>query len=364
MNEKAVIENALTMYLEQIGSSTLSELSFAPVTGNELDWYLVRMGQIVPPAYLPFAADDNGILGIHLWPGRALSQSPIVYIDTDEPNVSFVCENLRLLPTGMWLWVARYYKEEADILRQNIEKMTDQINNAYRVPEALWTLLVNSPDYEPTWWTPDCESYTEEAWQLANVGHPFVGLPKIDFFAEPDEALSQLRSFVMKRREPELVSIFVAAQLSNGVLPDREDVLAVLSAEIWRGSKCLLDGLWRMSGEGICAWDAVLSHLPAPETFLHNTPFAALGQYPDTYRGSRKDDPLRLAQIGQIFREMQDQASALRQLRNSMLLATLALGQFPRELALIAAATCDAIEVGSLAAAVARHTAQLDRSTL
>jgi hypothetical protein len=364
MDEAARLREALEGLLDQIGRASLTGLLFEPISSSDLDWYLARLSHLVAPVYLPFAADDIGIMAVHLWPGRTVEASPIVYVSNDGQEAKYICDSLVSLPTGLWLWVGRYFKDKPDELDQAIKTIGTGIPGAKRVPGALWALLQESPEYQPTWWSAKCSEHTERAWQLADVGHPFVGLPRIDMMAEATEALALLEPFVRDHREPELISILVATQLEAGLEPSAEDVLAVLSAEGWRETSCLASGWWCVEGTGMCAWDAVLHHLPNPAQVLGGTPFEGLATKTETYSGEDTDGPLTLASIAQRFRAQGDGENTLIQLRNATTLAILALAKYPKELALAAAESCDILEKDSLAAAVARRSVQIDREAL
>jgi hypothetical protein len=190
-----------------------------------------------------------------------------------------------------------------------------------------------------------------------------VGVPKPDRRAEAEEAIALLEPFVCAHREPELVSVLLAAQIDAGQAIDPADVLFVLAAEAWRQSGCLVNGRWRTSGEGLGAWDAVLRHLPDP-AILASTPFAPLIDHPAAYSGEDREGPLALGRVAYAFLEQDDPASALRQFRNGLGVAVLALGSYPRQLVRDAASTCDAIASGSLAAALARRSVEIDREAL
>jgi hypothetical protein len=68
--------------------------------------------------------------------------------------------------------------------------------------------------------------------------------------------------------------------------------------------------------------------------------------------------------VALAFKERGQRAAALRQFRNALHVAVLALGGYPREPALAAAHACDEIAPNSLAAAVARHSVEIDREAL
>lgn len=359
----AQLDKTLVNLLDLVGREALQTLLFEPVDPAELDWYLARLSHQVAPAYLPIAADDSGVLALHLWPGRNVADSPFVYVGEDQVQVYYMCDTLRNLPAALWLWMGRYLKRRLPDLRQAVTDMAAHIPGGQPVPDALWPLLENAAGFEPTWWHADAEETTTRAWQLAGVGHPFVGLPKPDYLAKPGEAIALLEPFVHRHCEPELVSVLLAAQIKAGQQVEQENALLVLAAEAWRQSECLVRGRWRVRGEGLCAWDAVLRHLPDRE-LLAGTPFAALIDHHAAYSGEDKQGPAALSRVGRAFLEQGDPVAALRQFRNALSVAVLALDDYPPDLIRVTAATCDAIAPDSLAAAVARRSGEIDREDL
>ncbi len=360
----APLDKALLDLLNMVGREALRALLFDPVEPEELDWHLARLSHRVAPAYLPLAADDSGILALHLWPGRDVADSPCVYVGEDQLELHYLCDGLHNLPVALWLWMGRYFKRgKVPALRQAVAAMAARIPGGQSVPDALWPLLESAPDYEPTWWHADATETTTRAWQLAEVGHPFVGVPQPDHLAKPEEAMALLEPFVHQHREPELISALLAAQIKAGQQVEQENVLLVLAAEAWRQSECLMRGRWRVRGEGLCAWDTVLRHLP-DRGILSGTPFAALIDHPLAYSGKDREGPLALGRVALAFRERGDPAAALRQFRNALSVAILALGGYPTELARASTAICDALAPGSLAAAVARRSIEIDREDL
>lgn len=241
--------------------------------------------------------------------------------------------------------------------------MAGNLPNAKRPPKALWPILKNSGEYEPTWWTSDSLPSTQRAWTVGNVGHPFVGLPQIPFRATPETALSLLRPFIDKRREPELLSVRVATQLKAGMPVEKADVLAVLQAEAWRQASCFLRParfLVNGSGKGLCAWDVVLSNLPDPHAILSDTKFALLANHQDAYAQNH-------TALFELAHRLQKQGAftlALSQARNAVRVSVLSGKEYDVASAQLSAELCETISSGSLAAAVARRTVQIDRDDL
>ncbi len=355
-----VIRDVVTDLLDEIGRDQLKDLMFEPIDMADVEQHLARLSVLAAPSYLPIAVYDGSLLAIHLWPGRDIRESPIVYLPHDEHGAQYICKDLTKLPCGLWLWVARYFKERQEILRNAVETITANIAGAQPVSEELWSLLTESPSFEPTWWTPDCSEHTERAWHIGDVGHPFVGLPRIPFEATAEHAISLLQPFVNERSDcPELLSILLAAYAKAGMEPDRESILNVLSAEAWRRLECLLSGFWRLRGRGVCEWDATLRSIEDPEALLEGTEYHALAGHPDTYSEEDEQGPNTLIRLAQQFRETGDREVELRQLRNAALLQVLVWGGWRPQLAELIAESCAAIAPNSPASHLALESARV-----
>ena len=213
MDDKARLCDALDRLWGQIGREALETLVFEPISAENLDLFLASLSERVAPSYLPFAADDLGVMAVHLWPGRAVEVSPIVYVEDDAFEAQFVCDSLASFPAAIWLWVGLLWRSELHVLRGAIEAMEMSIPNAKPVSDALWALRQDNVSYESDWhWYVDCSENTLHKWRLASVGHPLVDLPRVAGTAETMEVLAQLEPFIRKHPEPELLSILVAAQ--------------------------------------------------------------------------------------------------------------------------------------------------------
>src|SRR5262249_16550922 len=158
-------------------------------------------------------------------------------------EAQFVCDRFTKLPTALWLWVGRYFKDDPEVLRRAVETVAAGIPGAKRPPEALWPLLKRSPKFTPPLWAPDADRYTNQAWMIADVGFPFVGMPRLRESMTPKKALSLLEPFVASRPDaPELLSVLLATQAEAGIPRRPQGVLKVLSAEAWRNLSCVIDG--------------------------------------------------------------------------------------------------------------------------
>jgi hypothetical protein len=346
-------ENAAEL-VEMIGRP-LKDLHISPVALDDQEEYLARLSFHVPPSYIPVASDDSGVFAIALWPGRDLLISPVVYVAHDEQGASFLCDPLQALPPAIWLWVSGYMKNDPDTLRRATNILTTTIPDGRSVKEGLWRFLARGPSR----WDFKSEQ-ANEGWAIADVGHPFAGVPPVNLMMEVDKALPLLESFVKARRnQPEVLAMYLAAKSKAGQPRHREDILSVLSAEAWRELGCMLRGFWRESGRGICEWDCTLKHTEDPEATFRGTPFEPLIGYPDTYSGEDKEGPTRLLAVADNFHKANDPAGELRQVRNAATLAILIAGEYPLDYAERIASVCDAIEKDSLAAAIARESARV-----
>lgn len=364
-NSEQMVNESVAFVLDQIGRDALDLVRLEPISLNEISWHLAHLSHLIAPSYLPFARYSDGYFALHLWPSRPLDRSPIVTIHDDSQDANFLCHQLASLPTGVFLWIGRYYKNKPTVLRKAIDMLTSSIPDAQSVSDDLWNILESAPESTPTWWSADCDEFTSKAWSIGKINHPFVGLPNLDQDTSPKDALLQLEDFIREHREPELIGIWLAAQIKAKQPCQPEDVIAVLSAEAWRQISSLLYGYWRVNGKGrLREWDCILRYLPNSREILENTPFASLIDHPETYSGADPQGPLILSTIAADFRDHNDPENALRQLRNAANVAIFALGQYPEEIALASAGVCDAIEKDSLAAAVARRSVQIDRNAL
>jgi hypothetical protein len=359
MRNIAKLRGVIEDLIARVGSEPFSELLLSVIEPKDLEEYIARLSYYVAPSYLPFLTDDGGTMVVHLWPGRALEESPVLYVPTDEKEARFVCDRFTKLPTALWLWVARYFKDEPDVLRRAIEAVAAGIPGSKRPPDALWTLLKKSPKFTPTLWASDAERYTNQAWMIADVGHPFVDMPKLKESMRPKKALSPLEPFVASRPDsPELLSVLLATQAEAGIPRRREDILKVLSSEAWRNLSCVIDGWWRKSGSGMCEWDCTLRNIEDPEAMFKGTPFAALIGHPETYSGDVPDGPANLIAVAKAFRKLQDSEGELRQLRNAATLYLIVGEEYPTSLGKVIAKVCDSLSPDSLAAAVASESAR------
>lgn len=355
-NQSTLLRLTAEAIRSQVNPEILKALFFEAIEPTNLDEYIARLTYFVSPSYLPFATYNGAMMAFHLWPDRDIHQSPILYIPTDEQQAKFVCDSLANLPTAIWLWVGSYFQKDVEGLRQNTQALVENIPGSRPVPDVLWDFL----EYDPSWWSPNCDDYTNQAWEIAKVGHPFAGKPEISRHAEPHEVLPQLEPFVSSRSNiPELVSVLLATRTKMGLQSSVEDVLKIISAEAWRNLDCIYTGHWRTEGAGLCEWDSTLQGLENPGLSLKGSPFEVLIEHKDTYSGNNRDGCNLLISVAEAFRKLGDREGELRQLRNAATVSLITSGEYPIDLALRIADVCDAISPNSLAAAVARESARV-----
>lgn len=355
MSDATKLREAVCNVLGQVGRGNLQTLLFTPIESGDLDQYIARLSYHIAPSYLPFMTDDGGIMTFHLWPGREVHMSPVTYISNDSQEAQFVCDKLASLPSALWLWVCSYLEDEPEVLRQATDAITASVPDARPVPEALWSFI----GQDLVRWDP-LDEYANRAWEIANLGHPFAGVPKLSFEMEPEEALPLLAPFVVSHPNvPELLSTLLDCQAKAGLTIQTDDSLRVLSSEAWRDFASHLDGRWRYGGQGVCEWDCTLRNLENLSGVLSSTPFESLIGHPDTYSGNDEEGSRLLVAVADAFRSLGDREGELRQLRNAATVSLITSGEYPTDLALRIAEVCDAISPDSLAAAVARESARV-----
>lgn len=353
MNHLEQLQESLESIVEWVGEP-LQRLNISPVSKQDLEEYTARLSFHVAPSYLPFATDSSGIFCIHALPGRDALASPVVYVSTDAQQARFLCDGLPSLPSAVWLWVSSYFTSRQQLLRDAADDLARRIPEAKSVPADLWDFLQD----DPVRWSGTNER-VNQAWLVADVGHPFAGMPLLRRTMEVDEAMPLLKRFVQSHTpEPEVLSTFLAAQAAAGEPRKDADILTVLSAEAWRDFDCI-KGFWREMGRGMCEWDCTLRNIEDPEATLGGTAFEPLIGHPDTYSGEDRQGPVQLQAVAERFRVGGDSQGELRQLRNAATLAILVAGEYPTDYADRIATACDAIAADSLAAAVARESARV-----
>lgn len=353
----ARLQDILTRLLVDEARTAMKALDVPSIDPGDLREYLARLRHSVAPAYLPFATYDGSMLVLHLWPGRPPEHSPVLFVSSDDQQATFICNTLTNLPTGLWLWVGRYFDDRQSLLRTALETITTHLPGARPVPEALWPLLEGAS--LPTWWELRGSEVTAQAWRLGDVGHPFLDFPSLRPIADKEEALPALQAYVDSHpdAQPELLAALLATQVARGVPRRRDLILKVLSAEAWRGLEPIVPGVWRKSGEGMPEWDSTLRYVEQPEQVLGGTPFEPLIGHPRAYSGQDEQGPQKLVEVSERFRAAGDLEGALRQVRNAAQCEVVTDGSCSEAMCLKVAEACEALEPGSLAAELARGCA-------
>lgn len=355
MSDRNQLYEAIDQILELVSRDSLRTLFFQPIETTEYEEFLARLSCHVAPSYLPFATDDSGILVAHLQPDRELINSPILYVPDDDQTARFMCDSFASFPSAIWLWVCTYFKTEPDTLRQATEEMVSKIPNAQPLSERLWSFL----DQDPVRWSAKSDA-ANQAWSIANVGHPFAGMPRISIITKPQEALALLEEFLYERIDiPEVLSVLLAIRVKLDLPNQPSDILKILLAEAWRDIGGYLTGRWRCNGRGISEWDSTLISLNNRNEVFKDTPFEILSNFPNTYSGEDKNGSYRLLNVAREFEKSGQRKEELCQLRNTATLSLLTLGEYSPELCHTIANCCEAISINSLAAVVARESAKV-----
>jgi hypothetical protein len=336
-------------------AEALTKVQLPAVEPSDLRQQLARLRAHVPPAYLPFATFDGFPLAIHLFPGREMADSPVVYIGSGSQAPKFVCGRFGDLPRGVWLWVAAYQKRNLPSFRSAIEILERTLPASRPVPSTLWDLLEGAPTGEPTWWGYRAKETTTRAWLTADVEHPFVKLGDVDY-SNATKALDELQTFVASETDPPplILSALIAAQLACGQTPSRDRLLAVLAAEAWLGGETIVRARWWPKEQGMAAWSVALKAALAQGDFLSSTPFAPLVGHPEAYSGTDKEGPALLEEVAQRFRDGGDRAAEVRQRRNAAFLSLYTRGGYSQKQIQEIGDACERVQPASLAATLAR----------
>ncbi len=346
--------------------AALRSIDVQPIEPGEVPSALFRLRVGGALSYVPFATVDGSAMAIHLWPGRSVERSPIYSLPHGERSAAFVCGTLADLPVGLWLWVARYYKERPETLRAALTDLAASLLGGRAIPAPLWTLLDESPEFEPTWWSADADPTTRRAWELGAVGHPFVGVPDLSAIEEAKEALQILKGHVETHpgAAPEIVAALLAAQAMEGKRQAVDQVLRVLGAEAERGDKTIFEGGWRETGEGLSEWDVTLRNLRSPKKVLKGTAFEPLARDLHAYSASTAEGVALVRGVAERLGATGDFAGMLRQLRNAAWLEAMSSGEDSEELCEAVAECADRVVPDSLAAALARACAATPASAV
>ena len=354
MSGSQTVQEALEALLVPATAKGLAMLQLLPIDAAELPQYIARARQHVAPSYLPFATFTGAPLAVHLNPDAEIVDSPIVYVGTGSLTPKFVCGGLRDMARGAWLWVAAFFKNDPALLKNATSAVAAAVPNGRDVPEDLWRILREAPEYEPSWWYYDADNSTRDAWLAANVGHPFVRLPTVDF-NDPAAALAQLQGLVAPGggAAPQILAALIAAQRACGVPPSADAIFDVLGAEAWLGGDAVVEARWYPERSGLAPWNVALKAALDAE-ILQGTPFDPLRGHPEAYSGLDPAGPKLLEEVATGFRDSGRPREELCQLRNAALLGLHISGGYDARLCERVADACDRVRPGSAAAALAR----------
>ena len=355
MSTMPEIRRAIESVLEHLDAKALNALLVAPIEPAEAEEFLVRVFHHCAPSYLPFATDDSGTFVIHLRPMRELFASPILYIPHDEQDAQFLCSCFAKLPSALWLWASAFLSQQTDRLRIGVETLTATIPNAEAVPKELWSFL----DADPVRWSFQKQA-VNQAWAVANVGHPFAGMPTISVFDSPEDALNRLQPFLEEEPQSvEALATLISIRAELGLAPENHDVLHVLCSECWRNTGSFFRGLWKTQGTGLADWDTTLKSLHQPSEYLELTSLSLIGDSTDVYTGASVTGAEKLEQVAMNFRINENYVTELNQLRNAAALRLMTEGECPVQLSEQITEACEHIQKNSLAAALAQVHCQL-----
>lgn len=356
MDDRDRISQALAEVLDTVGRDHLSQLNFRPVTPATLDEALAQTFDRVSPSFLPLAVESSKTLAVHLYPGRALADSPLVLVDSGERGAKQLCSRLANLPGTLWLWSLSYFEDEVDVLDAAAGGMAGSIPGANYPREALSEF--EEEEEAVSAWSMDVAD-SARAWRLADPDHPWAHLV-IDEDAwdilSAEDAHPRLSDMLARGPgSPEEVAQAIGCGVLAGIAATPEDSIRVFSAEAFRNLSIGAYGQWSTRGDGVRLWDGLLQRL-GPDV-LAGTPYEALAAVPRAYSGSEAAGVAALTRVANAARDAGDQPAALAQLRNAALVSLMAFGELPAPLFVRLAGACDRVSPDSLAAAVARHAA-------
>ncbi|MEW7281340.1 hypothetical protein ABW636_22360 [Aquimarina sp. 2201CG1-2-11] len=354
MNKTAFefVNSSAKKILDLINRQAIKNLMMEPVEGEMLKEVIARLCRIASPSYLPIARDSDGILAIHLWPGREIEVSPLVYIyNSDSYSPEFVCDQLASLPRAMWLRSAAYFTTEIEELKDTMNLMYAEIPSAKKVPEHFWDQI----DESFSRWS-YANIVSRSLWEEANLEHHLTGIPIIDSLVEPEEALKTIESYVNNQSyvSKEVLSIFIGTQAKNKIAVSKENVLKVLEKEAWHSFDNQVRGYWKINGEGISTYDTVMKSIGDDfEEILGDTMFKPLIETPDVYTGQNPKGFIKLLKVAVECKKQKDYEMYLKQLRNTTVVSIMSMSSYDDALADLNIDACKLVNPDSLATALA-----------
>lgn len=352
MNKTAFefVNKSVKKILDLINRQALENLMFEPVEDDFLKEVIARLCRITSPAFLPVARDSDGVIAIHLWPGRDLQSSPFVYIYNTDYSPEFVCDQLASFPRAMWLRNAAYFTSEVEKLKDTMNLMYIKIPEVKKVPESFWEQI----EGRFSRWS-YTNSISGSMWKEAELGHHLVDVPIIDSLEEPEIALKIIKDYIDKQSfiSIELLSIFLGAQAENGISIAKENVLKILEKEAWSSFDDQVMGYWKISGEGISTFDTAMKSIDDLERVLGDTIFSPLIEVPNLYTGKNPKGFIKLLKVAVNCKKEKNLELYLKQLRNSTTLSIMSMSGYDDAMAELNIDACKLLDADSLATALA-----------
>jgi len=345
------VNNSAKKILNLINRKALENLMFEPVEDDLLIEVIARLCRLVSPAFLPIGRDSDGVLAIHLWPGREIEVSPFVYIyNSDYNGPEFVCNELASFPRAMWLRNAAYFTSEQEKLKETMSLMYAKIPKVKKVPELFWSKIEESFSR----WSYN-DPISDTLWKEADLGHHLAGVPIIDSIAEPEDALKIIEGYIKKQSfiSIELLSIFLGAQAENEISVSKESILKIIEKEAWSSYDNEVIGYWKVSGEGIATFDAAMKSIDDLERVLGGSLFSPLIETPDVYTGQNPKGFVKLLKVAVSYKKGNDFELYLKQLRNATVVSIMNMSSYDDAIAELNIEACKLLDPDSLATALA-----------
>ena len=276
------------------------------------------LASMVSPAYLPIARVDEEYICVHLWPGTAINQSPIVTIGEGSQGAAFLCSNRTTFCAALFTQYVGLFPEARRV------RCIDALGGFAHF-ESTWPLVsekliaLERSALGP--WA-SREPDVDYGWSVADVGHPFAGL--LDHTGKKTiqqvyDDLLQIRAGATAHLPPELVGSMITLALKLGKAIIKEDLLRFLLSEGWRELLVLNHPKLR-SGRGMAEWARLIDYLHSESSMatLCDTVFSLVE--PSTYTGRLNKDVEVLHNIGRELEGIGQIDNALRQYRNSAFL--------------------------------------------
>ncbi len=356
-----MIAGALQGILTAESRSGLRELRLDPVEPEELEFQLGDIAMYAQPSYLPFARSSEASYALYVRPGASLGACPIVRLDSDNKDARILAGAMSGMRSAMLL-VAGKYLDDWNRALAAVNLLGGEAVPLRPVSSSLLADVQKHRAIKIGLWSANAKEWTRGLWADGELEHPFAAAPMIDYGAPVDRALPVVETVATgEPTEPEVQSLLLCTRAKAGHDPEPVRVAQVLGAEAWRDRGLIIEGFWRVEGEGLCEWDATLQAAADVDGALTG-PFERLRSNPRLYSGQDDEAVDVLVEVGREFERAGDWETALNQYRNAAAVAGLSgayLGRVTRQEVHDAIANaCDQIEPGCLAAEVARVSAR------